>query len=183
MKKNLHMPFYSLANRGIHKETRKEFEESFFRDIYVQAESAVSLIVYENNRIMITNSEDNRLDLYKTPNLHNVIAFTGRRGTGKTTAMVNFANSLHYGEHLESKYRLDKNYFYAIPCIDAAMLNKNEDIFDVILSNMLLSLENEVGNHSYSQNIIRETNLREIKNNLFSVFNQHDSLKRRSSHH
>lgn len=57
-------------------------EDSFFRNVYNQALEQVAMIVRQN-----VNSKNNH-------DILNIIAFTGRRGTGKTSAMLSFADFL-----------------------------------------------------------------------------------------
>lgn len=174
VKKELLLPFTSLSKRGVHKESKDEFEKSFFKHIYEQAYRAVDSILRANDKMQYLKGE--RFDLYRTPNIQNVISFTGRRGTGKTSAMTNFANALHNGIYNEGSQMLN-GYFFAIPCIDAAVLEKNEDVFDVILSNMLLTLEREVESCRFAYDFTQNIRLDELKKMMCDVFNQYTSLK------
>ena len=74
----------------------------------------------------------------------NIIAFMGNRGSGKTTAINEFSKILcnYYKNHdiwnrrliykpIESEYR-----FHILSPVDASVLEKKEDLMEVILANM-----------------------------------------------
>ena len=90
-------------------------EDSFFRNVYNQALEQVAMIVRQNE-----NSKNNH-------DILNIIAFTGRRGTGKTSAMLSFADFL-------TSHSIDFNLiddvvgsvdFKLLADIDAATLDKH----------------------------------------------------------
>lgn len=179
-KRELSIPFESFLNRGIHKEKSESFQESFFKDVYNQATEAI-VIIDESNRKKdedIVNNADFEQKLY---DVQNVIAFTGRRGTGKTSAMLTFVDSLVAGTYIGGFTDSLKNTrFYSIPYIDASILEKNEDIFEIVLSKMLLEL-NGRSNLSYHRDLTRyDALLNETRENIVNVYNQYVSLKKTS---
>lgn len=169
MKENLLLQFEKLSKRGVHQETTDFLEDSFFSEIYQQAYRAVKSIVNANEKV--NHNKQEYYSLYNTQNIQNVISFTGRRGTGKTSAMLTFANALNYGNYT------DLPYFYVIPCIDVAILNENEDMFDVILSNMLLALNMEIDKKRITNDLSQNTMLYDLQKDMCNMFNQYNRLK------
>lgn len=176
-KRELLIPFESFLNRGIHKDNSKIFENSFFKDVYSQAREAIVIIDESNKKKNnnIAKKGDYEQELY---DVQNVIAFTGRRGTGKTSTMLTFVDKLAAGIIDFSAGELKNTRFYPIPYIDASMLEKNEDIFEIVLSKMLLEI-NKISvlaiNHGSTQN---EARINEIKEDIVKVYNQYASLKK-----
>lgn len=173
-KRKLLIPFESFLNRGIHKENSKIFENSFFKDVYSQAREAIVIIDESNKKKNkdIDEKGDFEQELY---DVQNVIAFTGRRGTGKTSAMLTFVDNLAMGKIDFAADTLKNTRFYPIPYIDASMLEKNEDIFEIVLSKMLLEI-NKIstlaGNRGSTQN---EIFINEIKEDIVKVYNKYVS--------
>ena len=180
-KRKLLIPFESFLNRGIHKENSKIFENSFFKDVYSQAREAIVIIDESNKKKNkdIDEKGDFEQELY---DVQNVIAFTGRRGTGKTSAMLTFVDNLAMGKIDFAADTLKNTRFYPIPYIDASMLEKNEDIFEIVLSKMLLEI-NKIstlaGNRGSTQN---EIFINEIKEDIVKVYNKYVSLKKSSGY-
>lgn len=113
-------------------------EDSFFRNVYNQALEQVAMIVRQNE-----NSKNNH-------DILNIIAFTGRRGTGKTSAMLSFADFLasHSIVFNLSDRVVD---FVLLADIDAATLDKHVNIIPAIISEIIRKLECELRNfNSYS---------------------------------
>ncbi len=174
----LSIPFESFSNRGIHREDSDSFRSSFFKDVYYQAAQAVNMI-YEANK---SNNNDASNKFYAEQNVYdiqNVIAFTGRRGTGKTSAMLSFLQSLLCGECIDSTKECFRNTrFYSFPYIDASMLQKEEDIFEIVLSKMMLELNNKMSNprfHAYSE---YEVHFNDARESIVKVYNQYATLKK-----
>ncbi len=173
--RELLIPFESFLNRGIHKEKPESFQNSFFKDVYSQATEAIVIIDESNKKRNNDNSEQKLYDV------QNVIAFTGRRGTGKTSAMLTFADYLTSRTNIDfSKYSLKNKKFYSIPYIDASMLEKNEDIFEVILSKMLIELKNGSNQSHYHDLSQHDAYFNDTREKIVSVYNQYVSLKKAS---
>ncbi len=200
MGNELRIPFENLLKRGIQREEfsmdqgkiAKAEKESvvqnydfFFKDIYKQAFTLIDTICAESVK------ENSRNSIRKET--HNVIAFTGRRGTGKTSAMLSIADSC---------VRREDKQFIALPFIDAAVLDDKEDIFPIVLSNMFKELDKKCENERRTYDF-RQTNkfnseverLREEMCDIYDSYNlQHTSpsaksnssynlMKRLSEHH
>lgn len=124
-------------------EQSDEFKTSYFCNEYHQAFMAVERII---------NHTLDRKEKNKTSSkIHNIVPFIGKRGSGKTSAMMSFANALNrhfddvckkqeiftfhrrrYGKEPE-KMRVQ---FTCIDFIDGSLLEKGEDIFKIILAQM-----------------------------------------------
>lgn len=107
------------------------------RNVYRSADQVLYSIVQQGERMRSPGSQ-------RDEQVANVISFLGKRGRGKTSAMVSFYSCLNklqnkdgYNWSMFKKKNGDANIrFYNIPCIDAAMLAKNEFVLDVILAKM-----------------------------------------------
>ncbi len=119
----------------------------------------------------------------KLNDFQNVIAFTGRRGTGKTSSMLSFMDTLVKGEFRDEYFKKESfNFinkgFYAVPYTDASLMSKNEDIFETVLSKMLLCVNNEYKkdfNYRCSGN--NELKIKNIREKICDIYNDYSSLK------
>ncbi|MCM1508366.1 MAG: hypothetical protein NC177_14730 [Ruminococcus flavefaciens] len=190
MLKKMHISLTSLKERGVHTDMFDETEDSFFKDTYEQAFRAVHSIHHANMK-----QKDKASLRQQVHDIQNVIVFTGRRGTGKTSAMLTFANALHDGklEKLLSGTKSLKKYrteyengvpgireckFYALPYVDASLLAKTEDLFIVVLSKMLDTLnefEGQMKNAIDSE--FKDNCLEKLRKNINDVYNQYVGLK------
>ena len=180
-KHELLIPFESFSNRGIQKEKSESFHESFFKDVYYQASEAIVMINESNKKR--NNDIDNNINFeQKLYDVQNVIAFTGRRGTGKTSAMLAFVDSLVARAFTyEFKIPFQNTRFYSLPYIDASMLEMEEDVFEIVLSKMLLELNKKISNPYYRDLTQYEVHFNDVRENIVSVYNQYASLKKPSS--
>lgn len=88
-------------------------------------------------------------------NTGSIIAFLGERGSGKTTAMLSFLNAIEKHRDLKEKDIFGSECsavrFVTFDSIDASMLEDGEDLFEIILAQMLVrflrSCEDMNGNH------------------------------------
>lgn len=190
MLKKMHINLKSLKDRGVHTDTFDETEDSFFKDTYEQAFRAVHSIHHANMK-----QKDKASLRQQVHDIQNVIVFTGRRGTGKTSAMLTFANALHNGklEELLSKTKSLKKYnaeyengipeikkceFYALPYVDASLLAQTEDLFIVVLSKMLCTLEEFEGKMKNDpESEYADNCLEKLRKKINDVYNQYVGLK------
>lgn len=116
-------------------ETTEELEESYLKNQYKQAFQRVKEILRQNQK----DGERNR------EQIQNIIPFIGKRGSGKTSAMMSFSGVLK--RYSKEYMRYDpifengnaenlKPKFFCLECIDSSLLEKGEDIFKVILAQM-----------------------------------------------
>ncbi len=106
--------------------------------------------------------------LYQSP--HNIIAFSGKRGTGKTSAMISFSEFLKKrGETSAESRKLWENekqlkdmQTLVLSPIDPTMLENDQDILSVVLSRLLYKAEERwnqnPGFHRKNQNLERDKN-------------------------
>ena len=186
--RELLIPFETFDTRGIRKDIPKKITSSFFFDIYAQAFKLVDLIDKSNSKYEehLHNVGKLRPEL-ELNDFQNVIAFIGRRGTGKTSSMLSFLEML-----VTRYFQSDGNYFnnvkfsfihrgfYAIPYTDASMLSKHDDIFETVLSKMLSSLDFEAG-ESYIRrdSAVRESEIKKLREEICKVYNHYSSLKKK----
>lgn len=136
----------NLGQRGIVYEGREAFEKSLFHKVYDRATTLVRESVREQ---LQTKNKVN------CNQIENIITFVGRRGTGKTSSMLSFMEGLKHNSDGGSKYSICNKYkrpvnFINLEWIDASLLEKSEDIFEIVLAKMLgefLKCE-ERSNHS-----------------------------------
>lgn len=141
--------FERLKNRTIQKDKNPE-KNSLFSDVYKQASELVGTIIRTDTpkrEKMRGGNQD--IDLQPVTDSNNVIAFIGRRGTGKTSAMLAFSDALVNGVYNEIDELKNVN-FISLPYIDASMSGiRDEDFFEIIISKMLKYLEDFTNNHPY----------------------------------
>lgn len=111
-----------------------EFESSYFKDQYQQAFQVVQDIIDQN---AIGSREKSYIKK------QNIIPFIGKRGSGKTSAMMSFTGYLsEYTEIKRKPYEFQKNgekanvEFLCLESIDGSLLEEGEDIFKLILAQM-----------------------------------------------
>ena len=118
---------------------------SFFEEIYLKAADAVADIIEQTDRNKKTDKNDPFLN--EKQDYNNIIAFCGERGTGKSSAMISFAQSLLKLNESKGFYT-DKNLisrnFHTIKIIDPSLFEKHENIFEVILAQLFSSFEKEL---------------------------------------
>lgn len=127
-----------------------EFYKSAFREQYITAANSLNKILnYEN-----VEGKEVKEDEY-----NNIIAFVGERGSGKTSSMVSFKNSLkplnickinnfkNYIKDYEEHNKFDdlkKIYnklsegrkFYTLDTIDPSMFNNKDSIVEIVVAEM-----------------------------------------------
>lgn len=147
--RELLIPFETFDTRGVRKDIPEKITSSFFSDIYAQAFKLVDLIDKSNSQYEehLQNTAGKLRPELELNDFQNVIAFIGRRGTGKTSSMLSFLEMLvtNYFQPKNDKPKEDGYFdnakfsfinrgFYAIPYTDASMLSKHDDIFETVLS-------------------------------------------------
>lgn len=100
--------------------------------------------------------------LYRSP--QNIIAFSGKRGSGKSSTMLSFSEMLSNSEDVgrlcayyrnddtnktrpASEGKLEDKYFVVLDPIDPTALEKNQSILSVVLSRLLFKAEEEWSRH------------------------------------
>lgn len=125
-------------------EKPSELKDSFFKDIYKKAAGAVTDIITQTEK---------KIDGVKDPFLNeqqdynNIIAFCGERGTGKSSAMISFAQSLlkidtkEATEFYGNEQEITKRRYETLKVIDPSLFEEDENIFEVILAQLFSSFE------------------------------------------
>lgn len=149
-----------IINTGVHLEHIDQFDNSFFRSVYKKAFLQLNDII---NRNFQSNNHYQRGSNYKDYYLAvrsksgekyescpNIITFAGRRGSGKTSAMLSFMEALKdYYRYIKSTKnksfytfqdmddkKMDDILFTCLDCIDGSLLEHGEDIFKIVLAQM-----------------------------------------------
>lgn len=136
-----------IEGTGNKYEFPEEFWEPYYYEQYLQAFKVTEEIVKQT--IKIKDAEKD-IHPYSNQELCNIIPFIGKRGTGKTSAMLSFAGalSLYHDNYLTYKdkliYKLLENdnkwknnlNFICLGHIDGSLLERGEDIFKVVLAQM-----------------------------------------------
>lgn len=127
-----------LGNRGIVYEDYTNFANSIFEGVYKKAEEYVCEIV--NSNIELEQLKRHGNDFRNKEQVDNIIAFIGRRGTGKTSSMLSFMEGLKdhnkNGKKTLKQDRENEWRFIGLEWIEASLLEKNQDIFEMILIKM-----------------------------------------------
>lgn len=147
--------------------------ESLFRDVYENAYRAIDTIVSSNNK-----KTNNDYEKY-----NNIIAFVGERGTGKTSCMISFAESLRNVNEikdikLDEYSNLNKNEFILTDVIDPSLLAENSNILEIVLANMFKKFKIEVGKDGKCQEQKRTvlTAFTEVYDNLKTIYSTKEDL-------
>ena len=147
-------------------ESSRQFDSSLFNLVYNKA----ALLINQLIRSQIYPSDSQKHMMVRNT-IENIVSFQGRRGTGKTSAMLSVREEMKQrgkgsrwwralehigGEKREEKYGYDEAYeyeeryakkynskcsFVVIDYIDASMLERGEDILELILANMFSLLQ------------------------------------------
>lgn len=139
---------FKIKVEGVH-----EFNDSFFKDIYDSAAVNAGEII-DNTKKYYSADEKFKKDKEEA---NNIIAFVGERGTGKSSAMISFAEAL---KHINDKdTNLDKRglekfkelkdvSFVNLDIIDPALLEDKESIFEIIIAKMFSKFKEQMEKQS-----------------------------------
>lgn len=105
-------------------------------------------------------TEEHIFDFKSPDNVNNIIAFLGKRGSGKTTAINEFGRILTcieeekvyqwWKKHLKSSIEekeIEKFQFVVLDSIDASLLTASEDIVELVLAQMYAKIDNKFQNN------------------------------------
>lgn len=164
------------AYRGEVCEKKNVFNQSLFRRVYKRAYR----ILQEQVNLQVPQTAEQELE----ENTDNVIVFMGRRGTGKSSAMKSFMNSLLENNKIddesdEYKIRLTnsnkKVRFISVDSIDASLLEREEDIFEAILAKLFNEFLKDNEN-----NDLMKYGSKELFNKFSSIYKKHLNIKQRN---
>ena len=148
MKEKRVLKFNHLISNGTVHENYKDFESSVYAEVYRSATSITEKIVLRNIEWMDQKKNLRCEDFERS----NVISFIGRRGTGKTSALISFNDALNlYMRNVEYQSQMPLQFehqqsmsnvrFYSLKCIDTSILEESENIFILILANMFSRIQ------------------------------------------
>lgn len=146
-------------------------DTNFLKPSYEKAVAAVKSYldradkVFEQYKNAESITEKNNI-LYQSPS--NIIAFTGEKGTGKTSAMLSFSNALNKKETIKRIGLNSDRKFLVLNPIDPTMLEYNQNILNAVLSRMMNKAQ-ELWNSS-GQYDERRISYEEMRNDLVKQF-------------
>lgn len=124
-----------------------EFEDSFFVDVYYKATKCLIDIIDSNKSSYCINSKN------KEDDFNNIISFVGERGSGKTSAMISFKNSLQQlydidklikNNELKEKYvNISLYKFYCLDIIDPSVFDDKDSIIEIVVAEMFKKFKDE----------------------------------------
>lgn len=154
-----------IGNTGIYKEDVQNFKASYHESTYRMAFTMLEHIIHEN-------FENSDMKEYNNP--ANILSFIGGRGSGKTSVMMSMAKALQeYDGYRKMPFgafnKDDSLRFTCLDCIDASLLEKGEDIFNVVLAQIFekyIAMESRVdgmGHRSESYDFHKREGLKKIE--------------------
>ncbi|MDS0524656.1 DUF815 domain-containing protein [Clostridium sp. SHJSY1] len=147
-------------------EDLNEVNNSIFKDVYLRAIEGFDRI--------IDYVEQNAEEYYDNYDYNNVISFIGNRGSGKTSTMKSFRNSLDYEvlKNIEVKeYKeIKENRFELLNIIDSRSLSDEKSILEIIVYNMYKNFKDK----EVFDNI---TDMIDLDNEFNKVYNDISLLK------
>ncbi len=161
-------------------------ENGFLAESYIRAKEALQVYASQTDNvrkeIYVEKTVSGINDcLYRSP--QNIIVFSGRRGTGKTSAMLSFSQSLGMENSIVRSEALQNRDVVVLDPIDPTMLENDQNILNVVLSRLLFKAE-EVWKQSMDYNRRYQDKEKE-KNEILSVakkcLNGIAAIKNRSS--
>lgn len=173
-----------LGKTGIVYENSSDFDNSIFNRVYDNAAKLTEQSV--NNQIA------NKYKQSSHEQADNIITFVGRRGTGKTSAMLSFMECLRNND---KKSEGDKSYkicssvngrpirFITLEWIDASLLEKEEDIFEFILAKMLNEFLGKDEKAQYLEKSNYEYAIRELYKRFGDLYKKMLNLKKKEEGH
>jgi len=130
-------------------ENSSEFSGSIFIDLYEKSAKNVDDIICQSLKKREWHKKNKKSDFLNIDDYNNVIAFTGERGSGKSSSMVSFANSLVQNSFSKSDFFKDYNYlnkaeFLSIEIIDPSLFNDQDTLLEIIISKMFLKFQKRI---------------------------------------
>ncbi len=123
----------------IEKEFRKD---DFFAEVYERAYSILKEIQEEMHARRLENGEEQHFALEEGSVGNNIIAFCGRRGQGKSSAMQSFARTLdNMSQWKTFGNEVDCSKYLVLKRIDPSSLENGESIIRVLLSKMFYGFQ------------------------------------------
>lgn len=154
-------------------EQEDDFKKSIFSELYKAASRNIEAIISQS---IITEKKSFGKSSISDDSYNNIIAFTGERGTGKSSSMISFAEGLIKKDR-NSTFFLEKDYpnifkksIVSIDVIDPSLFRGEDQLFEIIISKMFarfqkkLKNEREEINHDHKRKLIER--FQHVFNNL-----------------
>ena len=164
------------ASYKVKHEKYENFKESFFSEGYEQASQMIKEIVDVDEQ-----ENGKRTDRDYTEPISNIVAFIGKRGSGKTSAMLSFCDFLKcFGSYERdsagSKFICkdllqmnEKISFTVLNCIDATLIENPKDLMGAILGNMRVVI-GEREKKDIQSGKVQHPDIRKLKSNLGNIY-------------
>lgn len=174
------------SNRIVY-ESLENISESFFEQVYKQADRTLAKIIKKNTKVdqddKNSQTESNKgSSMGVDKHSINVISFLAGRGRGKTSAMLSFLShltKLQAEKEWSEIEQIDDKKFLVLPYIDAAMLAEAEYIIDVVLAEMWDNFEDYTKRKYNLHDAKFEKMERDIKQKFIDVRKAYLVLKER----
>lgn len=173
-------------NSVVQEDIFNDFDKSIFKSNYIDATLCLIDI------LKLTEEQDKFINNLSEEEMNNLIVFTGDRGSGKSSCMVSFSNYLRKIPYLDTesimrdmetysnrdiKFNIIKEYsFELIRTIDPSLFENNNNILEVILSNMFFSFKVIVESKDY--NNVKDEEKRELLKHFQKVYKSLQTLNR-----
>lgn len=152
MMKGNNLDFWDFDTKEIKMESYRRFSKSIFNNVFEKALLSVEEIIDH-----IEEGDNDK-------EVNNIIAFTGERGTGKTTAMVSFVKYLQKDIADDKEWKPNsparKYNFQCIPLIDPSKLTLDENMITLVVAyiyeNIKRIARDEIGYDKKNTNSIKE---------------------------
>lgn len=146
-------------------EDADKLSDSYFKDIYRKAGQVTADILAKSKKAN-TNKTDRNPFKRQDEEYNNIIAFCGERGTGKSSAMITYAQSLFEINNCNDFYKespLLKEYkYFPIEVIDPSMFEEKENIFEVVLAQLFSSFEKELNDSKRKYDLEKKRQVLEL---------------------
>lgn len=139
-------------------ERGESISESFFRNVYEKAMMNTKEIIQNNEEYyeILREYKKDKFKYYDKEEKNNIIMFTGERGSGKTSAMVSFANLLSNTDDRNkaidmgvSQFKLkDDCKFWVLGVIDPSLFEKDESVFQVVIAKLFEEFKEMIENQA-----------------------------------
>lgn len=150
-------------------EKDENIDNFFFADVYNNANKSLIEIVQQADQ-KDSDFLNNHSCKYLENEYSNIIAFTGDRGSGKTSVMRSYTGFLKKREYITNFDDLKNSYFECLPVIDPSHITSNETIIDIVLSRLFTSLDEKIKTYCQKNDSIISQNYRTIFQKFDEVY-------------
>lgn len=146
----------------------EDFDQSIFRDLYENLYGVIAEIIEEG-----VKERGNKK--YEDKKRGDIITVLGKRGSGKSSVLLSFTNSLAIENRTKWKQIPENVQFCVMENLDASMLDAKEDVFDILLSRMLKNVDKCIEENRYDARMSRKDNY-EILQLFDEIYQKHQSI-------